>query len=186
MTYTCENRVSRRMAFTIVELVIVIAILAILLTLITSISGYVMRQGRAQETADIQAIVIQAIEAYRDNHPNREIPYDRKIAADPVPTPTASATGLINFLCGYWYRPDPGTPPYAANRAAKDVLFKLPKDAWDGGVTVGIKDAWGTPMQYMRDGGLGGTPVLISAGPDRAFSPPPGNDTDNIRSDDAK
>jgi type II secretory pathway pseudopilin PulG len=178
-----------------VELTVVIAILAILLTLITSISGYVMRQGRERETADIQAIVLQAVEAYRDNHPNRDIPYDREKASDPAPLPGdrpfTSANALVNFLTGFWARPDSAIPPHAAVKAAKDILFELPKDAWDGTNGLlpagrGILDAWKTPMLYAPDEGLGGTPVLISAGPDREFSPPASDDADNIRSDDAK
>ncbi len=51
-----------------------------------------------------------------------------------------------------------------------------------------VKDAWGMFLDYRIAGGLGGTPVIISAGPDKIFdnwtgASGQGTDRDNVRSD---
>jgi type II secretory pathway pseudopilin PulG len=163
-------------AFTIVEMVVVLAILTILVALVTSVSGYIMRHAREQETANTQAIVLEAIQAYRDNHPSQTYPPDSDLGGG------TSGNVLLRHLTGSLPTPGPGVSvPYGAVRAARDVLLKLPADAWDT-ASQEVRDGWGRAMQYHDDGALGGGPWLISAGADRDF----GTDADNIRSDEAR
>jgi prepilin-type N-terminal cleavage/methylation domain-containing protein len=60
--------------------------------------------------------------------------------------------------------------------ASNNKLANLPRDAWTGG--TGLLDGWGRVMTYNPTGGFGGTPVLISRGPNGNL-----NDDDDIRSD---
>lgn len=169
-------------AFTLIELMVVMAILAILVSLITSVSGYIMRQGREKETVNIMAIVSEAMQAYRDQA--GFYPPMRDKSTDPSDV-NVEFTGdcLAKHLVGdYPSADDP--KPYAAVKAAKDVLARLPKTAGDviGGSPV--LDGFGGTMRYKKDGALGGGPLLISAGPDKKFPSP--DDKDNIRSDEAR
>jgi len=185
MQYRSRGQFGRSLpAFTIVEMVVVLAVLMILVALVTSVSGYIMRHAREQETAQIQAVVLEAIQAYRDNHPDSAYPLAHE---DGQPEDEAtSGQALANYLTGAWWEgqhdPLPKVKPYGAIRAATDVLLKLPKAAWDPTVSQEVNDGWGRAMQYDDDGALGGGPLLISAGADRDFA----TDVDNIRSDEAR
>jgi len=89
------------------------------------------------------------------------------------------------------YKTMTGSPPGALSNlvdgsAPEDVraiALKVPKDQFDGSTA---KDGWGAAMTYQPAGGRGGTPVIISNGPDRQSNlgtPTDATNTDNVRSD---
>ena len=146
-----RRRMPGRRAFTLVELLVVLLILAILLGLVVGISKYIMAEAAREQTVATQRIVMNAIERYRDSEGS-------------YPASSATAT-LMTTLKG-----TDGTSPSGV------ALRDLPKEAWSG--SSALKDGFGEDMTYQQTGGLGGTPVLISKGPDRTL-----NTDDDIRSD---
>jgi prepilin-type N-terminal cleavage/methylation domain-containing protein len=164
-------------AFTMIELLVVMFILAVLVALVASVGGYVMRSANERETAAIQTILMDAIQAWHDKanstdpnttakgYPKEDYPDKQKGEMQNLMTELTSS--LVY-------------PP--ASRAARDILLKLPKEAWSGGTDEPVKDSWGAAMRYKDSTGLGGRPVIISAGPDGNFN----TDDDNIRSDEAQ
>ncbi len=168
---TIRRRNGRRHgAFTLIELLVVMGILAILVAIIAGVAGYVMRSANAKDTAATQAILMDAIQTWHDKDTNTPKRY---------PPTDPSGVALIKCLLGNYGAgwPDATSPSV---RAAKEVLQKLSKDAYPY-YTDPVRDAWGVAMQYSETGGLGGRPVIISAGADGKFGT-----EDDIRSDETQ
>lgn len=196
-----------RRAFTLIEILVVIFILGVLAAIVVSVAGYVMNTASRQETAATQKLLMEAIQAFRDAGTPKVYPFDcycqdpSSLNYDPSAeaTPDISGKVLVNFLTGRFDTNDPNaptddrsqTPPV---KAATELLLKLPEEAWKGGTNEAVRDGWGKDMRYEyaplaspRRGGLGGRPVVISAGPDSDF----GDDDetkeeDNVRSDESQ
>ena len=149
MTRRAPRRPGER-AFTMVELLVVLLILAILLGLVVGISRYIMSESARKQTESIQKVVMNAVERYRDTE-------------GAYPSDSSDCVSLMNDLF--------------SKSASKKVLHDVPQEAWAGSDSA-LKDGFGENMKYDMDGGVGGTPVLISMGADRQ------DDTsDDIRSD---
>ena len=67
MRTNTTTKSGRATGFTLVELLIVMFILSVLIAIIVSVAGYVMRNANEKETAATQALLMNAIEVYRDN-----------------------------------------------------------------------------------------------------------------------
>lgn len=160
-----DNSGRQASGFTLVELMIVIFILAVLVAIVVSVSGYVTRNANEKETAATQAILMEAIQAWRDKDTNKSYP-DANTPQQLIDQLTGHAAGM--------------TPDDPRAKAASDILLKLSKEAWPN-PSGPVLDAWGRPMEYQQGGGLGGTPVIISHGPDGTQ-----NTDDDIRSDEAQ
>ncbi|MFA6135356.1 MAG: prepilin-type N-terminal cleavage/methylation domain-containing protein [Phycisphaerae bacterium] len=178
-----NNARAGRGGFTLIELLVVMFILAILVAIVVSVSSYVTKSANEKETRGTQALVMEAIQSWHDADPNpttKSYPPDEYVSGTYVPEDSPQI--LVNQLTGVSSTaPVLGAPDAAGPqvKAAKDILLKLPRQAWAGLASDLIKDAWGVPMRYEQAGGLGGRPVLISAGADKVF----GSD-DDIRSDE--
>ena len=159
-----------RRAFTLVELLVAMFIIAILITLVVQVARYVYEEAARKETQSAQNLVFLAVDAYHDL--TGEYPPD---ANDSAPGPADANQILLYYLSG---QEDTANDEMRARikKATGDILLKLPPDVMDGQV---IRDGYGNVMLYLREGGLGLRPVLISAGPDGQF----GNE-DDIRSDE--
>ena len=140
----------KRMAFTLVELLVVLLILAILLGLVVGISKYIMAEAASKQTVATQRIVMLAVERYQETEGS-------------YPPDDSSCTTLMTTL--------------HSNDASSTTLLDLPEESWAARGKP-LKDGFGENMAYERSGGFGGTPILISKGPDREF-----NTADDIRSD---
>jgi len=156
-----------RPAFTLIELMVVIFIIGILVTLVVGISKYVYDEAARRETHGIQEIVVTAIQAFREvdgNYPNDAGPpnFAIDVLVDQL---------VADISCGYTAEKAAGI-----QKATREILLKLPTDAFDGNT---IYDGFGNEMRYYRDQGLGGGPVVVSAGPDGTF-----DNADDIRSDE--
>ena len=145
------------------ELLVVLFIISILVSLVVGVAKYVYDEAGRKQTQTTQTIVMSAIEAFHD------------ITGD---YPDGNIVDLVRSLKG-----DGVAPPLDAEvkKEAGEKLLELPKDALDLSTTgATIRDGFGYDMQYERDGGLGGRPVLISPGPDGSFT----EEEDDIRSDE--
>jgi len=165
----------RRGAFTLIELLVVMGILAVLVAIVAGVAGYVMRSANEKDTSATQAILMDAIQAWHDKDTNTLKCYP---FTDPNPNNTGGV--LVQCLTGFYGAAWPG-PTSPSVRAAGEILLKLPRDAWGGGTNEPVKDAWGVAMRYDAAGGLGGRPVVISAGADGKP-----NTEDDVRSDESQ
>jgi len=162
-------------AFTLVELMVVMLILGIIVALVVGISDYVMREAVLKQTQESQRILMNAIQAYYDNSRPKAYPPDTGTDLQTMPQMEASGEQLVQYLTEGG-DPNNPTPDHPACQAAKEKLRDLSQEAYD---PPHFRDAYGNAMGYDADGGIGGGPVIISAGPDGD----PSTETDNIRSD---
>jgi len=181
MSMDGTSRRNRRRApagggFTMIEMMVVILILMILVTLIVSVGRYVYEDASRKQTQANQAVIIAAIDIYYDT--GKEYPSDTDSPASDATIKSSNSLyrGLTGVAGG-----DPADP---AVKAATAKINDLSSDAMDqvddGGTKYWVfKDGYDKEMSYDADGGLGGTPVIISAGPDGDIA----TDADNIRSD---
>jgi len=186
--------------FTLVELLLVMFVLSVLVALVVGVGRYVIEEGRKQETITSQDRLMAAIAAYR------------KVTGE-VPASDPNGYGNIDFLVTQLEFNlekedlDPSVQPESDFRKRYPQL--APK-LWElfpakaeireattpflGGAGEGTSfriDAYGKEMAYYADRGLGGMPVIISAGPDGQFGMGTGKEEedkreDNIRSDTRK
>jgi prepilin-type N-terminal cleavage/methylation domain-containing protein len=154
-----------RWGFTLVELLLVMFILSVLVGLVVGVSWYVIEEGRKKETLSSQKRLMAAIDAYHkvkvsvpdvvyDPDSTSTVPYKK---ADPTQVMsrllTFLTTGKIDGIL------DINSPIYKATH---------PFLGNDDGTSL-TTDAYGNSMVYMKDGGVGGKPVIVSAGPDGIF-----------------
>jgi prepilin-type N-terminal cleavage/methylation domain-containing protein len=213
MNKACRKSRSAAGGFTLIELLVVIAVLAILATLVIGVGKYIYEDAARRQTQTYQDIIMGAIDVYQDEtgaYPPEEgtggtRPWawsseqgGRWLGYDSVWPHTCRSWGLMEALTSV--------------PAAKAKLDSLPDDAFarwpipKGQETGGgwkqldnddvyrtiFVDAYGQVIDYQRDGGLGGRPVVISAGPDTLFGYDhyenkqnvAENRQDNIRSDE--
>jgi type II secretory pathway pseudopilin PulG len=166
-----------------VELLLVMFVMSVLVALVVSVGSYVIEQERKKETINTQDRWLAALEAYR-NVTRKYPPTDPNIlpggAQEKDYTYHGSMTGkhgLMQYLLGSM---DPTLTPkiLAATKAY------LGEGSSGTMATLGVNDAYGNPMRYYMDKGLGGKPLILSAGPDGDFGVTNQNKrTDNIRSD---
>jgi prepilin-type N-terminal cleavage/methylation domain-containing protein len=166
-----------RTAVTLIELMVVIFILAVLAALVVGGGMWIRRASQEKQTITSQKIVMTTIRAYYDVY--EEYPND---STNPPWDPAESGKLLLGHLKGE--EADADADKAKVRKATMEILRGLPEDALPG-AGAAIKDGFERPMAYQRDGGLGGGPVVISAGPDGEFGDDasPEYKSDNIRSD---
>lgn len=158
-----------RWGFTLVELLLVMFILSVLVGLVVGVSWYVIEEGRKKETLSSQKKLMAAIDAYR------------KVMGK-VPD---KAEGLLyepdntNTSTPYKYNPDAQMQRLIVclttgkgDGAVLDVNSQIYKATHPflGESSTGVTtDAYGKSMLYLCEGGVGGKPVIVSAGPDGIF-----------------
>jgi prepilin-type N-terminal cleavage/methylation domain-containing protein len=158
-----SGRRPRRRGFTLVELLLVMFVLSVLVALVVGVGSYVIEQARITETVANQQALIAAIDAYR------------KVTGQ---FPDGNGLGDIEVLMTA-LQPDGNAPREVEIRKEVTPFLK----AGSGSLMV---DAFGSTMKYYAGKGLGGKPLIISAGPDGDFGDIPVDETkqrDNIRSD---
>ena len=141
-------------AFTMVEMLAVLLILTILVALAAGVGQYVIEEAKRKETIATQEVVMQAIQAYYDNHNGY---------------PPSDSNDCLQLMKNLVADPD-----------ARVLVKGLDSKAFFGSGSSGMAllDAYAKGMKYQIGGGLGGGPVLISAGKDGVW-----RTTDDIRSD---
>lgn len=165
--------------FTIIEIIVVVLILAILVALIGSVGKYIRDESTKKTTANTLAIIMNAVNAYYDNtYAPHQYPPDTKsgtaILSPPWNFPRDCGIVLQQYLTGRHDDDWDGDPedidlnPIAPVTAAKEKLRDLPREAF-GESNIAFMDSYEQAIRYNRDGGLGGKPVVISAGPDGKF-----------------
>ncbi len=168
-----------RPGFSLIELLVAIGIISVLIVIGIGVGMKVLGQSKDKATKANMAIIMNAIDTYYDEFD--EYPGD---------TPTLGAGQTRTFheftdkdtdpsasmeLWGYLRRPN-YTPP-----KSRDKIKGLPnnvienKNDIDAGdddiarITFDLVDSYGNVMLYSPNSGLGGTPVIFSAGPDGKF-----------------
>ena len=171
----------RHGAFTLIEMLVVVVILVIVITLVVSVGSYIRSSAQEKKVRSWETLIMTAVQAYYDkNHkypdPNKpDVPNttDMQIA---VKDRSKNLYKQLNDL-----------------RESQAKMAGLPSEAIinDGGKSF-FADPNGVAFDYSDTGGLGGAPVIVSAGPDKLFPDPtnsnsakryPEAEDDNIRSD---
>jgi prepilin-type N-terminal cleavage/methylation domain-containing protein len=168
----CEGRC----AFTLVEMLVVISVIAILLTLVVGVTHIVLGRAATEQTKANMQIIHQAIEEYRIV--NGDPPPDITTFPPRPPFPPSPE----DWIDRHWHA-------YCRGKQLYDELISVPQSqAFVAKLKKGaIKNIEGNDvfvdgfdkyMEYYSDKGIGGEPVIISAGADSKF------DTEkDIRSD---
>jgi len=132
--------------------------LVILVALIVLSNGDIdisSAQRRKRETIRTQKTLIAAIDAYRRKTGSvPDVVYDPTSSKPDEREPARQMALLAAKLRGK----DRDDPVY---KATKPFLGDDPERS--------TRDAYGNAMIYLKDGGVGGKPVIISAGPDGKF-----------------
>lgn len=156
---------SVRAGFTLVELLLVMFVMSVLVALVVGVGRYVIEQGRKQETINNQDRLIGGIDAFH-----------KVVGQYPEDDPNGYGliTILVRQLDGDFSRVKPPgikTSSALTNeiRDSTKVFVGLGTDDTGVAAAAYTKDAWGNEMVYYNEGGLGGKPVIISAGPDGDF-----------------
>ena len=173
-----------RQAFTLIELLVVMVIISIIITMVITVTKYVYDEAALKQTEANQNIVVSAIEAYYEVQGS--YPADAMDFATPPGAQGPANADANNILLYYLRGWEEGTDNQSVRnskqrvrKATESIILELPSDA----VVIAdldtsfLMDGFGNAMQYSRTGGLGGRPVVVSAGPDDQF----GTD-DDIRS----
>jgi prepilin-type N-terminal cleavage/methylation domain-containing protein len=156
--------------FTLVELLLVMFILSVILALVVGVSWYVIEEGRKKETIVRQKNLLAAIDAFRKvtgHVPGEGGLSTESIYFDPDNSVTYKYNAseimarLINVLT-----------TGSSSNTNPDItssIYKATSPFLGQASGTMITDAYGNSMLYIRDGGVGGKPVIISAGPDGKF-----------------
>jgi prepilin-type N-terminal cleavage/methylation domain-containing protein len=141
-----------RGGFTLTEMMAVMLIMTVLVLLVVGVSRKVQVTTAKSATRSYQAILKRALQAYYE---------DQKA----YPDNSYTDDGAQLFL------------DLKNNEASERELRALPVSAM---ASNGFLDGFKKKMRYQKTSGIGGTPVVISAGPDKDFT----TEKDNIRSDE--
>lgn len=159
-------------AFTLVELMVVMFIMAVVAALVVGVSWYVIEEGRKAETKAKMARLIEAINAYRKV--TGKVP---EIYYDPSYNNRDSSRqyneqkciqALLDVLKGNEPRTTGSGGGQGPNEGSEEYKATKPWLGEDEGSSLTV-DAYGKPMIYLMNGGHGGGPLIVSAGPDGYF-----------------
>lgn len=180
-TLTSDSRNNRpprqaRRGFTLIELLAVLVILGVILSLIISVGIYLRNEAARKSTVATLDIIANAIAVFQSEKagvaPAFPAPY---VSADPNVQPKERSQKLYTELM-------------SVKRSA-DLIAKLPSDALDKSTPPAFLDGYGNVIDYSRDGGVGNSPYVKSAGLDGNFGYNPVDvnaQKDDIRSDGKK
>jgi prepilin-type N-terminal cleavage/methylation domain-containing protein len=159
-----------RRAFTLSELLVAILIISVLLAIGVGVGMKVMGAGDVGKTKSIMSIYMNAVERYREDSANTWPPTGSVTDSNDPTVLRANNRYMSNAL--------------VSNDKYQKMLTDLPSDAIENvadpadPIEYYLYDSYGNQMLFKPSGGLGGTPVLISIGPDATY-----NTDDDIRSD---
>lgn len=157
------NRKNSKKAFSLIELLVAITVIAVLLGISIAVGSKILGKSSETTTKANLAMIMNAIETYRDD--TGAYPFE---SSSNTSSTTKTGTELYTTL--------------KANTKALEKIKGLPDDAFQKNATGAAEafvDGYGTVIRFYPVGGLGGTPVLVSAGKDKDFT----KTDDNIRSD---
>lgn len=150
----------KRRAFTLIELLLVVAIVSVLSTILLAVGHHAGEAGRAARTKAELAALAAALEGYRREHGD----YPRTAAAHELlqsllgrRDPDGGAVEGATFLAVAQFATEDARDPFTNDRACL-------VDAWGGAYVYRYEPANGA---WRRPGYL-----LYSAGPDRRSDPP--------------
>jgi len=151
---------SWRGGFTLIELMAVIVIVSILAALTVSVGMYLRQDSSRKLTVATMDILSAAIAAYQDEIgfvPDDNAPNDPN---PPPPTPVTENTQAEARSKNLYKQ-------LSEVKSSAERLANLPQEAKDSNEF--FLDGFERPIDYQKNKGMGGAPVLISAGPDGVF-----------------
>ena len=169
-----------RPAFTLVEILVVVIIITILLTIVVGAMVYAKSNAKKQNTIATMKVVMNAIDAFYEE--NQFYPGGALLLTSNY----RYSDGLHGDLFDITYEERAGKPPshncvYESESIGQEKLtdldqevFKVvpvPRPGENDRAVPAFSDGYGNVMLYASDAGLGGTPVLLSAGNDEKFGP---------------
>jgi prepilin-type N-terminal cleavage/methylation domain-containing protein len=160
------NKTTRRRVrgFTLIELLVVMVILAIVIALAVAIGGYINEESGRKRTQAAMAVLKTAISEYQDANDGLAPEDDWNPAWGTKPDEGASSVALLKQL--------------KKVPESWQIVQQLEEEIFEDDDTA-LKDGFGYNLKYDKDAGRGGTPVLVSPGPDGDLD----ETDDNIRSD---
>ncbi len=136
---------SRRSAFTLIELLIVIGIIALLAGLAIPASGVAMRMVKKVKTQAALKDITLGIKQYQVEYSRYPVPSDYKSES---PIPLSEGNGVLKVLLGQ----------NESGMNAREIAFIEPPPAKNGagGLTgdkgsYGYADTWGEPFEVVMD-----------------------------------
>jgi prepilin-type N-terminal cleavage/methylation domain-containing protein len=178
----------RQAGFTLIELLGVIAIIAVILAIGVGVAMKIAERADVKETKTRLVMVMEAIDAYRENGPTGEYPEAINWEGDACGRPTSRGHGWCEKCADSKFQ---ACSLYDERRMArlleeletveecKKLLSHLPDNAINrthlnigtqGNVKalllVTILDSYEQPIRILPDGGLGGVPIVMSTGAD--------------------
>jgi prepilin-type N-terminal cleavage/methylation domain-containing protein len=167
MTHTPPTRTTdTRRAFTLVELMVVMLILSALAALAIKVGKHLTEESARKETVSRQNVLMRGIQKHFDIY--GEFPASAKNVGE-VPgniVRPEEMTNDIEFLI--YARSNQLVEALAKDKQTEIYLRDLPNTVKQGDMNNpgAVIDAYGRFMDYHETGGLGDSPVIISAGPD--------------------
>ncbi len=169
------DQAAKTRGFTLVEMLVVVFVIAILVTIVVGVSKIVHNRAGKEQTRATMQVVGAALEAYYQA--TGDYP------ADPDPK-TFPAQPSVGWTVRDWQAFCRATLLYAQLWGLAQSRAKLGPLGEDAVQRVNannvLVDGFGKCLDYFRDRGAGGTPLLLSAGGDGNYD----SQEDNIRSDD--
>jgi len=178
-TFNATNPAARRHggAFTLIELLAVMLILGILIAIGASVGKYVMNDAKRRETMASQALIMDAIQVYFETKRIYPSETDPNATQHANPANEDEVKENVGIRSKYLYT------QLELVEASKAKLDALPANVSTGD---SLKDGFGEVMDYQAYEGIGGKPVVTSAGADKKFGYRDEDKEyadDNIRSD---
>ena len=193
----------RRGAFTLIEMLVVVVILVIVITLVVNVGSYIRSSAQEKKMRSWETLIMTAVQAYYDKvHAYPVEPFPSSSGTTPKYTPVCERDPSASSESGALARSELLYTQLMAVRESKDKLAALTNDAIASDSASGTPgtdiyprkdaryfcDSNGITFDYRASGGMGGGPVVISAGADKLHFPTTDGkhdnaEDDNIRSD---
>ena len=173
----------QRRAFTMIELMVVLVALSVLVAMVVGLGINMADEQNRTKTKDNQKIVIGAIELYaqvKRDYPQQlhyclsaVVEGNLVYCHDPAMNDTTPGYGtyphsnpfyrMMSLTIGL------GELPECIDAYSRSDCFTLDQNYAGISVIGTFRDAYGRCLDWDRDGGFGGSPAIISAGPDSYF-----------------
>jgi prepilin-type N-terminal cleavage/methylation domain-containing protein len=175
-------------AFTLIELLVVMAILGILMSLIVTLAGSIRAEGHLRRTETDLKVLYTQIVSYRDatgrypeTDPNTSVTLVTALQWNNTALGTVRSSMAVHNATVLLLLLDKvdKTHTEVRERFSPDRFMLTTDPNLPGRFYIGDDFDFHRPINYLRDGGPGGSPLLFSAGQDANWMT-----ADVIRSDE--
>ena len=178
-----DSRNQRGGAFTLVEILIVVAIIALLASVMVGVGRQVRKNAKIRATQSIMQMLCTALEEYNDDKggfppeikdiendfPGTDVGRHNDMTWPDTDDPTDLIAALASVEVMYWYLSEAPGSRKIIDRLPDSYVVNEDNDSVEvagrAKPLIEVNDAWGRPLKYENQGG-GNFPLLRSAGPD--------------------